>query len=586
MNRTRAISSTPTSELSSVPSSQVTFRTASSQVDEGYRQSKEISFELLNYVKFYIEEPLLTTALRILTSITTSRLTSRKDIYVPPPDYLAAISTIAVHPSLTSRTTDKEKHAQAIAALKYLNLINKVVGPVNANFSTAFTFDKYLTLVRSQSSADDAARPSNKLSTVFAVEDNIYNTAEDFWSVVGWALSCSCHPTTSIQFSRWKYWHAWLEFQLSVLDADWLIHTSRNTPQSSMLWSYTRTATGGDARTRRILRAIFADALQRSTNEFREIFRRELKRPRSEAEKQRREDEKTRQARVDVDIEQEIYGDYLDPTSSGTDSNDQLMSVKIEPDMDNGRSAKRRRLRDGASRRRNRHIFAPNEAEDSDTSAASKLDHEPTLGPPEAITLRLRLLQLLANLSTHLDLTSQTSSKQDSPTAFPDTHDLMTLLVENIRPLPLPLFRHFIQPSRALTTTTQTMLIEYLLQRIIDADTPSPSHHNHNSTTLLPRLLKSYLPSTAAKSTVDFQAKTSLLCESLLRSLRGAGQLVASPELVAAVEAGIARRRERVDVIRARKSRKGRESGGAEERAMGVLEGSAGRMRLVVRGLG
>ena len=46
--------------------------------------------------------------------------------------------------------------------------------------------------------------------------DSVWQRAEDFWHVVGWAFRCSVlHP------ERWERWQIWLQFMCNVLEDDW-----------------------------------------------------------------------------------------------------------------------------------------------------------------------------------------------------------------------------------------------------------------------------------------------------------------------------------------------------------------------------
>ena len=533
----------PFSPLSSPPSTQPISREASApQRENQFHPTRELPFELSQHVQTYLEEGLFTQAFKFLISITSNSCSSKDrsgPITTPPPSHLAVAATLAVHPVTSTRTIEREKWNQANAALRLLKLVNKLVGPVNANFNTAFSFRKFESRFSRRDNQwgddddaeDDNAFGDNELNTTYARSHSLWNRAEDFWQLVGWAFNCASLP--GLHRARWKHYRLLLDFLIDVLGVDWSMRTNGDNqlPEESLLWQYIELSAGGHARQRRILRAIFADGSARSRGEFRGIFANELKHP-----KQEEEGIKKLEMQDHVNIDQDEYGDYLgqedDDVSDRARDNDDAMSTG------SGRPAKRMRTRTRtassgrvALRSSNSSLRSSYTDGEGDTTSSSSQ----TLGDHSSISLRLRLLRLLTYVSSHETLTAT------SPTTFPDLEELFILFVEFIRPLSLPVFAQIVLPSHSnpFDPTTLTNLCEAILQRTLEQSAPSS-----RSLVLLSqaKLEEEYLPFAASKNSIDANARVSILLESLTRTLASVGVLKKSDLLSAAVEMGIDRR--------------------------------------------
>jgi hypothetical protein len=572
-----------------------------------YRPTTSLPFELAQHVQTYYEEGLFTQAYQFLGSITAnsaSGASSSSSVVVPSPPHLGLAATVAVHPIFTTRTNSRDKWDQANAALRLLRLVYKTVGPVNAGLGVAFTFRKYQfrssrhdgrSVLRFFDGGDGAVDkdgylggddddPSSAaaggggadddLHTPYAGSQSLWVRTEDFWQLVGWAFNCAC--LSGVHAERWHHYRLFLELLLDVLETDWRIHDDdRSTPEESLLWQYVELAAGGHARARRMLRAIFADGGKRSTDEFRPIFPQELKEP---VAPQGRFNKR----QGDVDIDRDIYGDYL------VDESDLSSNEEVEIDDDaastgassgraGGRPSKRVRVRSGtrtrtpSSRRMTPKSSAGSlrseyESGGDDTTGPPK---KTLLGDPACLALRLRLLRLLTYVSAHPTLTAT------SPTTFPDLEDLLSLFVEFVKPLPLAVFAHVMLPTTTTTTTTttdrpppssvffdphiQTGLCELLLQRLLEHSAPAIRSHVALSQS---KLEDEYLPFAAAAASsssttttttvagggrralgVDANARVSILLESLTRCLAARpGVLTKTDTFKTAVDRGIERR--------------------------------------------
>ncbi len=573
----------PTSSpLSSARSSAHASQIASSQSRPQYRPAAALPFELLQHVQVYLEENLFSQALRFLLSlISTATADDKKAVPVPPPEYLAVISTLTVHPSLTTRASTQDKLTQSNIALSLLRSITESTGPVNARLNQAFRFRRYddraSTRNGSAEQHDDDWR--NKLTVTYADKDSLFNLADDFWAVVGWALNCSCLSGPHIL--RWNYWLPWLEYMLDTLEADWQLREEAGTCDQSLLWQYIKTADGGNAKGRRVLRAIFADGGAPALKEFKPIFPKELKERRPETKEPKKQE-------VRVNVDSEIYGDWMQDSDSTTDEEDAAHATEPQ----SGRPSKRLRTRTPSTRRkltpRPSRGTLLTDHEDSDAPAAT--DERPAhagLGPPESTHIRLRLLQLLSSASARADCTSADAGAA-ADASWPDLHELFTLFVEFIRPLPLPLFQQFVLRSTAkgLGADSRIALCEFLLQRVgIVGGEHAPKVSTFAPMTVQ-RLMQSYLPYASGKNTVEFQAKVGVLVESVLRQLARDGNVTREKRdgLREAVEAGIAARTARVKELR-ESTRYKRAASREEELAMSVLEESSTRMRFLVEHL-
>ncbi|KMU78686.1 hypothetical protein CISG_01726 [Coccidioides immitis RMSCC 3703] len=290
-----------------------------------YRPTKQLSFELREHCGVYFEEQLYCHGLNLLLSLLSSgSATPDAPVPSPPPEFLAVAATIVVHPSTTTRAKSADNKQAANIALQLLRLTNSLVGPLAANFDAAFTFTHF---TKSRSGArravadDGAEKPMEKeaLNFELAHRGALWSRAEDFWHVVGWAFNCAVlHP------SRWPRWRLLLEFLCEALEADWrermrLVVELERDPEGetavraecerilcgSLIYQYYKATSGVSSPDRRMMRAIFADGTPGSTNEFREVFHKELLELKEETAKPRKRE-------VNVNIDEEIYGDYLE----------------------------------------------------------------------------------------------------------------------------------------------------------------------------------------------------------------------------------------------------------------------------------
>lgn len=294
------------------------------------------------------------------------------------------------------------------------------------------------------------------------------------------------------------------------------------------------------------MRAIFADGDVKSQNEFKEVWKGELKGPKEEGKPKKRE--------VDVNVDAEIYGDYL--ASEDSDEDD-------ETTMETTRPPRRKSTRNGTKQ----ELVAdgmptPRRKGPSSTTTTSKLDGSNIA----SLQIRTRLLDLLSSVSVRF------------PSTFTPVSELYTFYVEFIQPLPLPTFQYFVLSGIAsFTPDAHTTLCEYLLYRLIDSDNYVPTEEAFLTQEKIER---SFLPFAANGSGAVGNAKMALLLESMLRYLATEGKLKGSEKLRDAVEEGIKARTEKAGERDRRK--KSHAKGRDEDEAWTVLLESGERMRDVV----
>lgn len=515
------------SPLSSLPNSQFPPPTTTLRRRKAYHRARALPFELNNHITIYLEETLYTQAFALLQSLVSSstHANSSEPIFVPSPTQLALASTLTVHPALTTRTTSKEKWGQADGALRLLRLVSQAVGPVNADSRNAFKFLRFKfgstrnsaghmlrNSERREATEDRSRLDDGKIENQYAQGESLYSRAEDFWHVVGWAFNCS-----KLHAKRWERWVLWLDWMINLLEDDWRDREGETDAKGSLIWLYINHASGGSGRNRRILRSIFANGTTKALNEFREVFKNELKEPKRE------DTERIKKREVDVDVEAEVYGDYMAKDDDEPSEDEASLTI----------FAKRTRTRDPSLRRVTPRASASSLNSAYDEGEEVGEDGPAILGGSASLRLRMRLLQLLSDVSVEL------------PDDFETGNELYTKFVEFIRPLPLATFQAIITPSavpETFSTDAQTTLCEFLLTRsLLEAAAPDSAEPYLRQS----KMEECYLPFAATSSSVADNAKVSLCLETLLRHLVLAGKLTARPALELATYEGIQNRCEK-----------------------------------------
>lgn len=444
-------------------------------------------------------------------------------VYAPAPQHLAIAATFLVHPSTTTRAKTTEEHEAAGASLQLLRLTNQLIGPEAAKFNTAFAFTHFnssrhggrrreeeSTTNRTIRDDDDAP-----LNLDLAQSGSLWSRAEDFWHVVGWAFNCSVlHP------ERWEHWQTWLDFMCDALEHDWEHRLKQlegpmgisqpstpskrkeHTLKQSLIYKFL-TSNVSHGSHRRVLRAIFADGSPSSVNEFREIFKNELK--------ERKKDENNEtpsKRRVEVNIDEDQYADYMSQDEDGSD----------EPDPPSRARPKRARRgsKPKVSAADSEYLRLINDTYSNGGVAA--------FGGFRSLEVRQRLLRILSEVSREI------------PKAYMKLEDLYHLFVENIRHLPLPAFQALVSPGTLpfFKPWSQSTLCEVLLYRMRESGAPESTEYYLTQT----KLQECFLPYAANTASVVDNAKVSILLESLIVLLAESNLLHNTPELREAVETG------------------------------------------------
>ncbi|KAI9828826.1 MAG: hypothetical protein M1819_006533 [Sarea resinae] len=627
--------------MSSSQLSQLSDGTEKGQSPPAYRSVKDLPYELREHCVIYFEEGLYLQALNLLISLITAGTSSSPNApaFLPPPQHLALAATLVVHPTTTTRAPSGDHLQASNAALRLLRLTNRLFGPLNANFATAFAFSSPSRNRRGggarRNRGDEDLSPAgagedlDAVSTGLATTGSLWVQAEDVWQAVGWAFNCSVlYP------KRWARWKLWLDFLIEVLEDDWaerertsesILLEDEDAQQSaeevleeSLLVKYMPTSLSGYGGNRRIVRAIFADGSPKALNEFKEVFRNETK------ERAKKEPDVLTKRHEKVNIEEDFYADYQDEDEDS------------DPAVEGGakrrkRSSSRRPSRhpsskaasddsDGSNNRRN-NPESDDDMSDADSTSSPLPASDPTpngsseLGDASALLLRHRLMFLLSTVSARL------------PNTFTNLEFLYDRYVEHMRVLPLTTFHLFITaPSaraehaffnaaayssilqillRVLTgastspdllppttttttpTTTTTENHKKKKRNLRNNSTPTsstdPDHdhdQDHDTPTdelTQPKLERWYLPHAATSSSLTNNVRVSLVLETLMRLLLMHVGLTATPALERALEAGIRARREKIAGDGRRKTKVS--SKGWEWRA---LMGSEGRLRAMV----
>ncbi|KAI9745001.1 MAG: hypothetical protein M1835_002632, partial [Candelina submexicana] len=532
-----------------------------------YRPAKQLPYQLREHCLIYFEEGLysqgLTLLLNILSAGTSTKTPSGDSVpaFVPPHQHLSLAATLVIHPSLTTRASSIERVRASNTALRLLRLSNKLLGPPNANFATAFTFTNPGGLRRStgqrrRATEGDSPSSNEDLDTVniaLAKAGSLWTRAEDFWHVVGWAFNCSV-----LWPKRWARWKLWLEFMLDVLRDDWEERVRMDEERTdwddgvdfleeSMMIKYLSSDFNRYGGNRRVIRAVFADGSPKSLNEFKEIFKNETS--------ERAKDSGIKKLAVKVNVDEEIYGDYIEPDE---DSDDDEEPQSLEPPC--------------SSQTSDEALLTPPQNGNAVHQSSITPDGATPLGGMDSLQLRQRFLALLSLTSASL------------PRTFTPLPTLYDLYVENIRPLPLPTFSLLLSPSTPhLLRSSLSSLSQLLLRSLLASNAPLPSTDDDEEDELTQQVLeKCYLPYAANTKRAEDNAKVSLLVEGLLRLSVRHGILVGTTGLKEAVDEGIRAREGKVRDD-GRRSKGGEKKGGEE---MSWLNASSARMRALVGMIG
>lgn len=512
-----------------------------------------------------------TQALNLLYNTLASGTFASQKALIPLPQHFALAATLLVHPSTTTRAKSAEHKEAAHAALRLLRLANTLVSPRDAQLDQAFSFE-HSQISRSgrRLLGEDSGNHGNLPSEGkikwrdldVARESSLWSRAEDFWHVVGWAFNCSVlHP------DRWERWQIWLQFMCETIDDDWKQREAEyeqiqkrkkqeakdlpseppdrdgsmktmtknddlNIFRESMIFQYI-SANPPYGRNRRIIRAIFAEGSSTSVNEFRQIFNNELKPLKSD---QNAGQAKKRDRNVNIDKGE--YGDYLSEDESEEDIN-----TSTGPSIPTSRSGsppaggtKTRRTK--RTRRGTRNATDPSSTTPGSVRATTDQNtltqHSGGVSPIgglDSLSLRKKLLSMLSQVSEKI------------PQSFMPIDDLYHLFVENIRPLPLPIFQAFISPYvlHAFSPAEQTSLCELLLFCMLESSA-TPSNEQRLKQDILERC---YLPFAASTASAVDNAKVSMLLEALIMLLANEEMLSVTPSFKEALENGILHRADR-----------------------------------------
>ncbi|KAK6843844.1 hypothetical protein PG987_004704 [Apiospora arundinis] len=536
------------------------------ETDTQYHLARQLPPELKQHCQIYLEENIHSIALNLLGDLLSSgrnddskRATipeaskSKGASYCPPPNHIALLTTLIVHPDFTNRPKEETWPETANNSLAYLHCLLRTVGPINARFKEAFRFgagpSRYSRGSSPMSDSDNELLEDTWGDAPMEgkyFKDSVWRRGQDFFGVVGWAFNCS-----QLYPNRWYYWKQWLEFMLDVIEADLYERYrldveadragSRESEdkflllRDSILAGFIGQQKGRLGGLKWIMKALFADGSKGSSSVFQEMWHNEHRGISKKAINKRK--------RAQVNLEKGEYGAWLDDESI-------YSSQASEP---------------------------PTPQKLLSSSGKSKLQ---TLEPAfvESIHLRQRLFKMLSYLCHFLP---------DPPVTLPDLYESY---VEHLKVLPLTVFNAFItQTTSNLRLDSQISILQDLLMLFMPSNATSPARvdadrYDANGTS--PAIIeRCFLPNASNTIEAEDNAKVSMLLEELVQLVWMDGTEQFSPTLVDVAKRGVAARENKV---RKKTSNRGRGRGGPivedyEAEAKAVLQASGQRLLVLAR---
>ncbi|MCJ1244608.1 hypothetical protein MMC30_001806 [Trapelia coarctata] len=496
-----------------------------------YRPAKDLPYELREHCIVYFEESLYSQALNLLLILASagSSTPSLKPAFIPPPQHLALISTLSMHPSFTTRAKTPDKLEAANLALKYLRLLYRTVGPLNFRATAAFAFTNSANSSRrggvarrrtGEESPEKEKEDAESVDIELANINSLWARADDFWHVVGWAFNCSVAHK-----KRWERWQMWVEYMLGVLEDDWYDRSEEQKGESLVI-RYLNPEDRASVGEKRIVRAVFADGSSRALVEFKEVWVGETR------ERRGGEEGKKGKVAVRVNVEEDDYGDYMVSSSEEGEEDIPIQDADAPPSP-----------------------LSP---------TGPSIDGSLPLGGAAALQLRLRLLALLTAVAI------------ERPDKFTSLRTLYDIYLAHIRPYPLPTFALIVSPPFLyfFSFPSASSLVQYIAASLISSAAPIPKEDD-----LTQELLEEYfLPWSANTNNISDNAKLGACVETLLRMLDAAEGLGWTENVERCLEEGI---RAREGKATKERRRKGDATGGSEgDRAW--LRDSGESMRMVL----
>ncbi|KAJ4295270.1 hypothetical protein N0V90_007281 [Kalmusia sp. IMI 367209] len=472
------------------------------------RPVKALSFEVAHHVKAYLDHKHYEQAYIFLHSL----LAAGSSISVPakpyvgllaPAAHLALASTLVVYPPTSTRATSADARQGSDAALRYLRCVHDTIrGPGYKTVKDAFSFTHTRRRGVASAAANHVERLDvERLDTLAANAHSLWQRAEDFWHVIGWAFNCA-----AIHKLRWERWRLWLDVTLDFLEADWddcakygaQEPTERDAMlQDTLIWRYISSQDPAISNTRRrIIKAIFAVGDAQSLQQYPEVWDKET----MEAKPP---DAKSETIGL-VDFENENDGDYM------SDDEDTVM-INAPRRAAGGRSSK------------NPLSASMPSLEDAFTGDYNAAVQK--LGGIDAVDLRQRFVALLMKVA------------KDLPAHFTSPEGLLDTLTQQVR--------YFSTPVLSVLITTSRLSPHHQLAFNVNLTIPLTSKRYPEYTTEAPTqsdLETLLLPCRARTQSYVANAKLSLLQEQVFLYMMGEELIEATSSLRQAMETGIEER--------------------------------------------
>ncbi|POS84623.1 hypothetical protein EPUL_002576, partial [Erysiphe pulchra] len=526
-----------------------------------YRKAKPITHDIHRHCHILFDEGLYINALDFLNNIITNG-TARSDnhdrlVLAPRPFHIELASILLIHPRYTNQAIFDEEYSEiASRSLNFLRNVLSILGPIHANLVEAFSFSivtKSNNLLRNKNytflATDEdelclndptsEGKKDTDLKCFIANQGRTSRCAKDFWHLVGWSFNCSIK-----YLKRWKYLKIWLEYMLDVLETDFRerehfesiendVKKSQDSklPSQSIILCYLSHCRDNSSAVRRIMKSVFANGDKDSLRAFPQVFPDETKTPK--------------------------YFDRHELKNKHFNSyENNIMNADFENEP-------------------NDFDLLPtfNLEEDKDNVQASTHTSSSWMGGTEAIYLRQRLLTLLSTVA------------KSSPKNFMAYDDLLVLMFDFIRPLPIPIFTLFISSSKSsfISEMLYTSLCQTFLSRLLSKSAPSPRTSSVLKSIEIddPQYLlvfeKCYLPFAALTSSSHDNAQVSIVIENLLRLFLRKHNCYITHTFERATEKGIIAREEG---IRQQRKRRGSNTvNGTTDEDNVWLKASSSRLR-------